>query len=444
MWRRYAAALVEAVMLGERIKPIQEGVRRSLARYRLTGTRLDPRLSGTVYNIYRSLGLVDAVIRGLGGRDPGELDEYSRAALRVAAYIFHLDERAGPVYKRSMRRLLASLLRRRGLGEAAAVLERIAGGEWRPSGPVEEIMLRYRVSPETYSALRRALNLLGEPLEEFLHATLRPPPHVFRVNTLKASPSAILRHLRETGVEAEEGRYTWRAIRVYGGLSRDLVRFIETGILVPQDESSIVAVELLSPRPGDPVADLCAAPGGKTTLLAEITGLKSRIHAFEINRRRAKRLHLLLERTGTRRAVRIYYEDARNAPRILGKEKIPWILLDPPCSSTGALARNPDTRWRYNEEEIRETARLQYELLEAAWSLLKPGGRLLYTVCSVLPWEAEHHIERFIEHHRDAELIPLEKPFKPSPILPHTMRAWPHIHGTIGFYYALLEKKEKR
>nr|WP_280097294.1 hypothetical protein [Staphylothermus marinus] len=72
---------------------------------------------------------------------------------------------------------------------------------------------------------------------------------------------------------------------------------------------------------------------------------------------------------------------------------------------------------------------------------MKHGQPLLYTVCSVLPWEGEYIIRDFLEKHRDAELIPLNKPFKQSPILPGTMRAWPHIHGTIGFYYALLKKK---
>ncbi len=439
-WRRFIRALIEAVALAETVKPIQEAVRRSLSRYRLAGSGLDPRVSGITYNIYRSLGLVDAIIRGLAGLDPAGLDAYARAALRVVAYTHHLDEKMGPVARRTVRRLVAAELRRRGLDNLVGAVEAIASREWRPRGELEEAMLRYRVSPETYRALREALSLLGEPLDVFLRETLRPHPHVFRVNTLKASPDAILRHLRDIGVDAEPGRYTWRAIRINGGLRGEVVRFIETGVLVPQDESSIVAVELLSPRPGEPIADLCAAPGGKTTLLAEITRLRSRIYSFETSRKRGKRLHLLLERTGTGKAVTVYYMDARSAPEILGEESMAYVLLDPPCSSTGALARNPDVRWRYNPAEIREIAELQYELLEAGWRLLRPGGRLMYTVCSVLPWEGESHIKRFLEKHPDAKLVPLTKPFKQSPLLPGTMRAWPHVHRTIGFYYALLEK----
>ena len=251
---------------------------------------------------------------------------------------------------------------------------------------------------------------------------------------------AIINYLSSYGYSVERGTYSSQAIKIKGSLGKEIIKLVETGILVPQDESSMVAAELLSPRPSSKIADLCAAPGGKTTYLAEITSHKSEIHSFEIYKDRAKRLRLLLDRTGTSDVVRIYVEDARKAPLILGNESMDYVLVDPPCSSTGALARNPDVRWRYRQEDVEKLSILQYEILSAGWKILKKNGRLLYTVCSVLPLEGEYVIKKFIEEHKDAKLIDLGKPFKKSPILPQTMRAWPHIHGTIGFFYALLEK----
>jgi len=96
--------------------------------------------------------------------------------------------------------------------------------------------------------------------------------------------------------------------------------------------------------------------------------------------------------------------------------------------------------WRRREEGLEEIVKLQREMLEAAAKLVKPGGRLLYTTCSLLPEENEENVKWFLKRHPEFRLIPLNGPYDPSPLLPGAIRAWPHRHGVTGFFYALLEK----
>lgn len=445
MRRRAVHAVIEAIALGTRVKPVQEAIRRSISRYKLWDQGLDRRISGIVYNVYRYQGLLERIIYDETGIDARSLPARIWAALLLATYIAVFDEKTDSSRRRSFKRVIAGYVssRIKEGGLRRVLLDYIHGLRrgWSPRSRDEEIMYEYLVSPQLYEALRESFSELGEDLHAFLKHTIRPPPRTFRVNTLKASIGAVEKILGDLGVEYSTGRYSSRAIRIMGNLPREVIRLVETGILVPQDESSMMAVELLDPAPGSRIADLCAAPGGKTTYLAEYTGLKTVIHSFEIYRDRARRLRLLLERTGTSSAVRIHVADARKAPEILGRGSMDYVLLDPPCSSTGALARNPDVRWRFNRRDVENLVKLQGELLESAWKILRRGGRLLYTVCSVLTWEGEHVVGGFLEKHPDARLVPLKNPFSPSPVLEGTMRAFPHRHGAIGFYYALLEKK---
>ncbi len=443
-WKRLVYAIVYAVYLGEKVKPIQESIRRSLSRYRVAGTDLDRRISGIVYNIFRNQGLIDHIVHAITGISLDKTDPLIRSILRTIAYIYQLDTRSGSGFRRTVRKYCLKLLFEKYPHDKAmkfkGAADLLCRSKWIPGSWEEEIMYRYKVSPELYQALDKAFKLLGEDLDQFLRFTLKPLPHVFRVNKLKASRNAIIRYLRDHGYHVEPGQYSSQAIRIYGSLGHEILRLVETGILVPQDESSMVAVEILDPHEDMEIADLCAAPGGKTTYIAERTRLRSRIYSFEIYRDRVKRLQLLLERTGTGKAVRVYVMDAREALHVLGANSMDRVLVDPPCSTTGALARNPDARWRYRGSDVEELSKLQYEILETGWKLLRPGGLLLYTTCSVLPWEGEYVVSRLMKEYSGVRVVELKEPFTQSKILSPTMRAWPHRHGVIGFYYALLMK----
>lgn len=444
-WKKYVYAIIHAVSIGEKVKPIQESIRRSLNKYRLSSSKFDRKVSGLVYNIFRNQGLIDQIIYSMTGVNVKEYDLFIRGILRIITYTYQLDRLIGYEMKKTIKRYCVKYLFEKYSFEKASEIKNyiktISSSKWVLSTDEEKIMLKYKVSLELYNALYRAFKLLEEDLDKFLTATLKPFPHVFRVNLLKASRDAIINYLKSLGYNVYRGKYCGQAVRIHGSLGKEVLRLVETGILVPQDESSMVAVEILDPGEDMDIADLCAAPGGKTTHIAEKTRLKSRIYSFELYRDRVKRLRLLLERTGTEKAVRIYVMDARKAVEELGVNSMDRVLVDPPCSTTGALARNPDARWRYRERDVHKLVKLQYEVLETGWKILRPGGLLLYTTCSVLPQEGEYIISKLIKNIYNAEIVALNGPFTQSKILAGTMRAWPHRHGVIGFYYALIKKK---
>ncbi len=444
--RKIIQAIIESVYLGEKIKPIQEATRRILYKYGIEDEILFRRITGIVYNIFRNYGLIDYIIESITGINVYEVPSFERSILRVSCYIQQLDTVLYEKHKVKYHKYIVDFVEKK-YGKVKSrnllkALDSIAKVKWIPKNKYEEFMAKYRISIELYKALEKAFAELGEDIHVFLeYIQGKVREHVFRVNSLKASRNAIIKYLRDFGYDVVPGYYSPQAIRLKGSLGREVLRLIETGVLVAQDEASMVAVELLPLRKGIEIADLCAAPGGKTTYMAEKTLLKSRIHAFEINKDRVKRMRRLLERTGTIDSVKIYHSDARRAVEILGKNSVDVVLVDPPCSSTGAILRNPDVRWRFNESEIKTINKLQKELLETAYHIVKPGGHILYTTCSLLPIEGEYVVKYLLSKYSSITLVKLDKPFKESPILPGTMRSYPHIHRVTGFYYALLKKK---
>lgn len=187
------------------------------------------------------------------------------------------------------------------------------------------------------------------------------------------------------------------------------------------------------------MVDLCAAPGGKTEHMGELMRNEGVIYAFDVDERRIKRMERLLERTGIS-TVKIYREDARRAPRILGEEVADKVLVDALCSSSGTVMKNPELRWRIMPEKIQELQDLQLQLLDVAVRLVRVGGRVLYTTCSLFREENEDVVARTLEKYEGKiRLVPLNRPFDPG-FLQGAMRAWLYRHHTFSFFYALIEK----
>ena len=174
--------------------------------------------------------------------------------------------------------------------------------------------------------------------------------------------------------------------------------------------------------------------------MAELMNNEGKIYAFDVDDVRIKRMKEVLKRMGVEIAE-IIRADGRRAPEILGREVADKVMLDAPCTSDGTIAKNPELRWRLREKNIPKVVKLQKELLQSAWELLKPGGKMLYSTCSLLVEENEEVVKWFLERNENAKLVPLRGPYDEG-LLPGTMRAWPHRHGTIGFFYALIEKED--
>ena len=439
-WKEVKAFL-EALEAAERYKPFQVAKRNIMRKYGLSGSRVDRLTTAIIYKIYRMQGVLDEIAAKVVGVKVQRLPPYLRQALRLAAYLALYDD-SGDIELASQlveaaTRIAGKRFREQDAETIMRLYQSLRRGVWSPDPGMREEMRLLLPS----MIIDRLKTLLGsmEEVEKFAAAVNSPKPsYGLRVNTLKATVEEVLDGLQQLGIHAEQSKRVPCHVRYYSALPYDKARLLLEGKAVPQEEASAAAAPLLDPRPGESVADLCAAPGGKTTHIAQIQGNKGTVIALEIFPDRMKRLYELAARTGTYASISPVLGDALRASSII--RRTDKVLLDPPCSSTGAIARHPEARWRLTPSTLRKLVTRQEAMIREAIRLLPQGGRLLYTVCSVLPEEGEYLVERILAS-EPVELIPLQGPYSLSPLLPGTMRAWPHRHETTGFFYALLEKR---
>ncbi len=442
-------ALVKAVKLGEEVKPSQQAKRDVFNEYGITGTYKDRVLTAIFYDLWKRIGLIDRIAAELTGvHNVAILDPWLRAALRVAIELL-LFERHIKSSARDSRDLIVRYLKGRVsklLSEETHpyvgmyfwdLVDRIAQYRIEPRDLIERWEYRYLVSR---TIIERVLKLIGRAeTKQLLRTFNRVPPISVRVNILKASVEEVMNELRREGVEPEQGRYVPTVIKFRGPYDFDRSKLYAEGKMIIQDEAAAAASIILDPKPGEVVVDMCAAPGGKTEHIGELMRNHGKIYAFDIDSARIRRMRDLLKRAGIT-IVEIYKEDVRRAPKILGEEIADKVLLDAPCTSSGTIMKNHELRWRIQEKKIYEMAQLQLELLRTAIRLVKPGGRILYTTCSLFREENEDVVSKILKEYENVvRLVPLNGPFDQG-FLPGTMRAWPHRHGTLGFFYALFEK----
>ena len=439
--RRDLKALVEAMARAEEYKPWQVAKREVFRRYGIAGTQKDRVFTAMMYRAWSLQGLLDRVVAEALGRGVEALDAYTRAAARIYAYQRLYAHREGHEdITWWMEENLPSVLEE--LGGDPRLIQRLFGAVEEAFARIDPVERELLVSRYIYGLVESFLGRVeARRLFEFLRSWI--PPISMRVNTLKTSVSRVVSYLRRLGLRPRVSSWVETVVKIErGSLDPRAFRLVEEGLAVLQDDASAAASLMLGPRRGETIVDLCAAPGGKTTHLAELARLGAHIVAFEPYPDRAAKLRENLERTGTYVAVDVVMGDGRRAPDVLGEGFADAVLVDPPCSSTGTMAKNPDVRWRLRPEELEKITRLQRELLEAAYLVAKRGGRILYSVCSILREEGEDVVEWFLERHRGRvkPLEPRPRLFDPSPLQPWARRAWPHRHRTSGFYYALLVK----
>jgi len=441
-WRD-VLALVEAVKKAEEVKPSQQAKRDVFKKFGILGKRKDPPLTAIFYRVMTRQGILDMVIREVTGvKNVLLLDPHLRAALRVFTEL-EAFSRNSVRYENphEVRKRVSAYLSTRSHPFVGMwfwdVSRELRKHKPKPRNHEEELMFRYML-PLWY--VKRVSKLLGmREAEEYFKALNRKPKISVRVNTLRASVDDVVNALEKEGIKVEVSRVVPTVLRFEGPYNFDASDLFKDGKIVIQEEAAALAPHILNPKPGEFVVDLAAAPGGKTELMGELMQNEGVIHAFDIDKRRIRRMKELLRRAGVRNVV-IHVEDARKAPAILGKGVADKVLVDAPCTSDGTIMKNPDLRWRLMESEVPKFAQLQYEMLKAALKLVKPGGLILYTTCSALKEEDEDVVERLLKKEGSKlELVELRGPYEPG-FLKGTMRAWPHKHPTIGFFYALLRR----
>ena len=273
---------------------------------------------------------------------------------------------------------------------------------------------------------------------------LSPAALDLRINPLKTTRDAARERLAASGIVAEPTPYSPLGLRVAGRPALGRHPLLLDGSIEVQDEGSQLVGYLVAPKRNDMVVDFCAGAGGKTLLLGALMRSHGRLYAFDIVDRRLMNLKLRLRRSGLSNVHPQLLSSERDTKvkRLAGK--IDRVLVDAPCTGFGTLRRNPDLKWRQAETGPAELAAKQRAILAAAATLVKPGGRVVYATCSVLPEENEAIVDAFLATHptfvqgdATAELaragITLDTGL--------TLKLYPHLHGCDGFFAAVLERR---
>jgi 16S rRNA (cytosine967-C5)-methyltransferase len=385
------------------------------------------------YGTVQRVATLDHVIGKLAGRPAEKLDAPLLAALRLGVFQLTFLDRVPAHAAVGESVELAKAEAPRGAGLVNAVLRR-AAREARalvaalPDATPAEAALAHS-HPEWIAELW--FDALGAAEARALMAAGNEPAEaVIRANTLKIAPAQLAARL------PVPSRREGEALVLDGPFDAFASTEWEEGLLMPQSRAAMAVAHTLAPQPGEHVLDLCAAPGGKTTHLAALMENAGRIVAVERHPGRAD----ALRRTAARMGADIVDVRTADAAEPLA-ETFDRVLVDPPCSDLGTLAARPDARWRKAGRPA-ALAELQARILAAGASALRPGGRLVYSTCTISPSENEHVVAAFLAAHEDfsADDLGTERPVWKHPTMPQYLQTLPHRDRTDGFFVARLRR----
>ena len=384
---------------------------------------------------------LDRLIAHYSDRDPERLDPEVRRILRLGLYQLRFLTRI-PVSAavndavklvrfarvRSADRFVNAVLRRATREPDYDVLNGI-------EDPVERLAVE---TSHPRWLLERWIRSFGlEQTSAFAHANNETPPVSFRLTGSESENIRTLERLQETAtiVPSTVVNNAWV---IEGEMS--LVRqFAQDGRLYVQDEASQLVSQILDPKPGELVLDLCAAPGSKTTHLATFAAGEATVVAGDLHEHRL-RLVKKAARLQQIDSIKCVVLDGSSPP--FRDARFDRVLVDAPCSGTGTLRRNPEIRWRISPADIEDLSHRQKHLLHSVARVVKPGGRLVYSTCSVETEENEVVVEDFLERNSDFSRLspPVDAALLTSS---EAVRTWPHEQQTDGFFIASFERNRQ-
>ncbi len=274
-----------------------------------------------------------------------------------------------------------------------------------------------------------------------------------RVNTFKAKRADVQKELQQAGIKAVPTPYSPWGLRIAGKPALNKNEAFVRGDFEVQDEGSQLLAMLLDAKRGEMVVDFCAGAGGKTLAIGAAMRSTGRLYAFDTSAHRLDSFKPRMARSGLSNVhpAAIAHERDDRVKRLAGK--MDRVLVDAPCTGMGTLRRNPDLKWRQNLQAVEEMAVKQAAILQSAARMVKPGGRLVYATCSVLPQENEAIAAAFAAANPDFVALPagevlagLKVENAPSLCAGGEdgqlyLRLWPHRHATDGFFAAIWQKK---
>ncbi|MGZ3769833.1 MAG: RsmB/NOP family class I SAM-dependent RNA methyltransferase [Bdellovibrio sp.] len=275
---------------------------------------------------------------------------------------------------------------------------------------------------------QRGLQELGEEWKDVVRALNKPADVFLRTNTLKITPDELIKALEQEGVNVTKVSPDLPdALRLPERKNVFITEAFKKGFFEVQDASSQMIAPLLGVKPGDRVVDACAGAGGKSLHMAAMMKNKGKIISLDIHEWKLKELKLRARRDG----VDVIETRVIDSNKVIKRmyDSADRVLLDVPCSGMGVLRRNPDSKWKLNDEEIERLRDLQYEILTSYSPMVKKGGHLVYATCSLLPSENEKQIEKFLSEYGEHWTLIKQIHLRPDK------------EGFDGFFGALLQRK---
>ncbi len=420
-------------------------VDRLLGKFKLTG--VDRNLfTELVHGIVRRKRTLDAIIDRLAkqpaDRQPPNLKQLLRLGLYQLRYLDRVPDSAAV-------NTTVDLAKANGLAGLAGVVNGILRQYIRlqseqqevlelPSNPIGRLGTLYSF-PDWL--IEYWLTELGEIETERLCQAFNQVPKIdLRVNVLKTDRDRLIDIFQTAGIEAIASDYLPQGLQFTGSVGAiDRLPGYQEGWWTIQDRSAQLVTHLLDPQPGEVVIDACAAPGGKTTHIAELMGDTGRVLAIDKTASRLKKLQQNLTRLELN-SVKILTADSCGASELTGTAD--RVLLDAPCSGLGTLHRRADARWQKTPTNIQELAQLQVQLLANTATWVKPGGVLVYATCTVHPLENAGVVEPFLKTHPDwqVELPPSSSPLAGLVGDAGSIAVWPHRQQMDGFFMVKLRR----
>ena len=402
-------------------------------------------LTELTYGTLRWRGKIDARLSGQLRRPLADTDEFIKNLLRVTVYqLFYLDKI--PDYA-AVNEAVELAKRQRGAKSAGFVNGVLRGLLRQEHRAAQADRASGSSEAEEYShpqwLVDRWTKVFGvNEASALMRANNQKAPLVLRANRLKCSPGQLCQRLLDQNIVASASRWSPEGIVLESTGRVENLPGYDEGFFQVQGESSQLIAYLLGPEPRERILDACAAPGGKSSHIAELMNDSGRVIALDVSARGVERIRANVTRLKLR-SIEAVQADATKELRDSLSPPYDRVLVDAPCSGLGTLRGHPEIKWRRQASDIERLSRLQIKILRRVVDSLKPGGTLVYSTCTLTREENDSIVQTFLAEHEEFELEDAAR-YLPEPAR-HMVRgkffqALPHRDDTDGFFAARLRK----